>query len=102
MGVGEKSLAIWKPGSGGNLPVHGAILQNFRLRNGLRLVTPNQLGVHPFPVTVGKILSIGRNCSAINRIFGGVYSELPKLKLRQSARGGWHALGRPEDHACAD
>src|ERR1700694_5168409 len=99
MGIGKKSRAVWKPGSGDDLPGHIVILERLRLRNGLGLVGSNEFDVHSLGVGICEVSSIGRNRPTRHQILGGIDGELLKLQIRKSLTGRRLASHEPEDRA---
>src|SRR5215469_16917702 len=82
VGIGDKSLAIWKPGI--HFPINPSIPERLRLRQRSYIVDSYALEVHPIGIGVGEILSVRGDCSAGDRILRRIGSELLKLYIGQT------------------
>src|SRR5208337_3786899 len=94
MGIGEKLPAVREPGA--NLPVDPFALELVRLGDSLRLAAFDELDVHPLPVGVRQLSSIGRNCTCPHAVLAGVTGELPQLQFRGRILGNGLAFGEPQ------
>src|ERR1035441_3843760 len=99
MSISDKPSIVWEPSKIDDFPGCTVLFQTRRLSNCLGRASFNVLYVYSLRIHVRKVLAVGRDRPARDRVLRGIDGELTKLNIRRSRHRRRVAFREPDNRA---